>query len=264
MDSDAPPPSASLAARPAGVIESVENALAILGTFEASEEIRVNQTSRDLGLSKSTVHRLLNTLALHGFVEQDSRTRSYRVGPALTRLGRAVLHESDFRALSRGAMEKLAQDTGETVHVCVFNGDHVLCLDSVESHHPVHTGSRAGWSLLTHATAAGKALLAEMTDAEVLAIYPDELIVGSGPVATVRRVDLLAELEFTRARGYATNFGQSEPDVTAIGVALCDSAGAARGSISVTAPRFRGDENWVRTTGPRAAAIAQEFRELLR
>ena len=258
MDRVAQPHSSE--ARPAGVIDSVGNALELLRAFEHDSEIRVNQASRDLGLSRSTVHRLLTTLVFHGFVEQDMTTRSYRPGPALTGLGLAVVEKSDLRTVARSAMEKLARATQETVHLTVLQGEHVLCLDSIESTRSVRTGSRVGWSLPTHATAAGKALLAALSDSEVAAIFPSDLIESSGAIATVRRIDLMAELEFIRARGYSTNLGQSEPDVSAIGVALRDRQGRARAALSVTAPRTRGDETWMREAGPRAAAIAEEFR----
>ena len=243
------------------MIDAVSNALALLGEFERGSQIRVNRASRDLGLSRSTVHRLLTTLVFHGFVEQDPATRAYRPGPALTGLGLAVIEHSDLRTVARAAMEKVVQTMHETVHLTVLQGDHVLCLDSLESNQTERTGSRVGWSLPTHATAAGKALLAALTDAEVAAIFPSDLIESTGAVATVRRIDLLAELELIRARGYSTNVGQSEPEVTAVGVTLRDRHARVRAALSVTAPRTRVNEKWMREAGPRLAQIAEEFRD---
>ena len=242
------------------MIDSVGNALELLCEFERGSQIRVNQASRNLGLSRSTVHRLLTTLVFHGFVEQDPATRAYRPGPVLTGLGLVVTEQSDLRTVARSAMEKIAQAMNETVHLTVLQGDHVLCLESIETNRTVRTGSRVGWSLPTHATAAGKALLAALTDADVARIFPSDLIESAGAVATVRRIDLMAELELIRARGYSTNFGQSEPDVTAVGVTLRDRHGRVRAALSVTAPRMRAGEQWMREAGPRLAGIAEELR----
>lgn len=239
------------------------NALELLQLFAGGQTIQVNRASRELGLSRSTVHRLLSTLAIYGYVEQEPVTRSYRPGPALTGIGLAAVQDSDLRTMARGVLSKLARTTNETAHLMVLRGDHVLCLDSIESGQPVRTASRIGWNLPAHSTAGGKVLLAELSDAEVEAIFPHEVILGESRVTAKRRVDLLADLELVRARGYATNFGETEPDVSAVAVVLRDREGRARAALSVTAPRSRSDEAWIRATRTQALAIADEFRGII-
>jgi len=248
-------------AAPDGVIGSVANALRLLQLLAGSGEIRVNRAGRELGISRSTVHRLLSTLTAYGYVEQDPASRSYRPGPALTGIGIAAVQGSNLRTVARPALARLASLTNETSHLMVLRGDHVLCLDSIESTRSVRTGSRVGWSLPSHTTAGGKVLLAGLTEPEVVEIFPSETIAGTGRRRPVRRIDLLAELELVRARGYATNLGITEPDVAAVGVTLLDRHGRARAALAVTAPSARGDEAWAREVGRAALEIAAEFRE---
>ena len=73
--------------RPGGLIGAVDNVLRLLRLFEDHEMIRVNQVARDMGLSRSTVHRMLATLGHHQFVEQDEYSRAYKPGPALVDIG---------------------------------------------------------------------------------------------------------------------------------------------------------------------------------
>src|SRR5580692_1497899 len=154
--------------RPGGLIGAVENVLRLLRLFEDHEMIRVNQVGRDMGLSRSTVHRMLATLSHHGFVEQDEYSRAYRPGPALVDIGLAVVSKIDIRAISHTALVELRDLTGETAHLGIMRGAaSVLFLDSVESDRMVRTGSRTGRVLPAHASATGKALLAEHTDDEV-------------------------------------------------------------------------------------------------
>jgi len=240
------------------VIGAVANALELLQLFSEGPSIRVGAASKRLGLSRSTVHRLLTTLIAYGYIVHDDSARDYRPGPVLASIGFAAVKSSALRTVGQAALAKLALRTGETVQLSVLRGDEILCIDSIESTRTVRTGSRLGWTLPAHATAAGRALLAELSDAEVMAIYPDETIPKVEQVPPVRRVDLLAELELVRARRYATNFGESEPDVSAIGVVLRDRQGRARAAISVTAPRTRADQSWMRETGEIAAAVAEE------
>src|SRR5215467_15798806 len=159
--------------RPGGLIGAVENVLRLLRLFEGNEMIRVNQVARDMGLSRSTVHRMLATLSHHQFVEQDEYSRAYRPGPALVDIGLAVVEKIDIRAISHTALVDLRDLTGETAHLGIMRGAaSVLFLDSVESDRIVRTGSRIGRVMPAHSTATGKVLLAERTDEEVAALYP--------------------------------------------------------------------------------------------
>lgn len=249
--------------RPAGVVGSVAKALELLQMFARGADIHVNQAGRELGVSRSTVHRLLATLAAYGFVEQDPASRAYRPGPALAGIGLAAAQRSDLRTRARALLERIAEATGETAHLMVLQGDHVLCLDSIESDRGDGTPSRAGWNLPAQAAASGKALLAELPEDEIAAIFPDVIIGGRSRGGPLRRIDLLAELEFIRARGYATNFGECEPDISAIGIVLRDPEGRARAAVSVTAPRTRGDEAWMRASAEQVRSLGEEFPDVL-
>lgn len=246
-----------------GVISAVANALELLQLFTEGPSIKVGAASKRLGLSRSTVHRLLNTLGAYGYVEHDATSRVYGPGKVLTEIGLVAVQSSDLRTVGQRALSKLAQQTDETAHLSVLRGHEIVCIDSIESTRSVRTGSRVGWTLPAHATAAGRALLAELSDSEVMTIFPGEMIERTGQAAAQRRVDLLADLELVRARHYATNLGDSEPDVSAVGVVLRDRQGRARAAFSVTAPRSRGDEKWTRVAGEIAVAVAAEFRGLI-
>ena len=149
--------------RPEGLIGAVDNVLRLLRLFENHEMIRVNQVARDMGLSRSTVHRMLATLGHHQFVEQDEHSRAYRPGPALVDIGLSVMSKLDIRALGHSALVDLRELTGETVHLGVLRGDtSVLYLDGLESERIVRTGSRIGRILPAHSTATGKVLLAQL------------------------------------------------------------------------------------------------------
>lgn len=256
MNSDSPLP----IERRSGVIGSVANALELLQLFAGGRAVQVNQASRVLGLSRSTVHRLLATLLAYGYVEQDRTTKAYVPGPALTGIGLAAVHSSALSAAARSALSALATATGETVHLMELRGDFILCVDSIESHKSVRTPSRVGWNLPSHLTAGGKATLAELSDSEVEGIFPDSIIYGMTRTTPVRRIDLLADLELVRARGYATNFGESEPNVGAVAVVLTDRSDQTRAALCVTVPRSRADEDWARETGRLALGIADQHR----
>ena len=235
--------------RPASLIGAVDNVLRLLALFETNKVIRVNEVSRDMGLSRSTVHRMLATLHYHRFVEQDDLSRAYRPGPALVDIGLAVVRNMDIRALAHTVLVDLAEETGETVHLGQLRGTDVIFLDSVESSQVVRAGNRVGWSLPAHATAGGKAILAAMPDADLKALYPSEGLAAPTPRAVQTRSALLKQLTDTRSRGYSINNAESEHDIGAVGAAVRDGDGRIRGALAVTAPISRVDDAWIQKCG---------------
>jgi IclR family acetate operon transcriptional repressor len=250
--------------RPGGLIGAVDNVLRLLRLFEDHEMIRVNQVARDMGLSRSTVHRMLATLSHHRFVEQDESSRAYRPGPVLVDIGLSVVSKLDLVAVSRASLEELRDRTGETAHLGIARGDvNVLYLDSVESYQVVRTSSRVGRILPAHATATGKVLLAERGDADIAALYPAGLPAGPMPRALASLGELLEQVAEVRRLGYAVNYGESESDVAAVAAPVRDKRGRLRCALVVTAPLSRVDDAWVKTAAAATMQVARDLGERL-
>jgi IclR family transcriptional regulator, acetate operon repressor len=247
--------------RPSALIGAADNVLRLLRLFEDHEMIRVNQVARDMGLSRSTVHRMLATLSHHEFVEQDEYSRAYRPGPALVDIGLAVVSKIDIRAISHSALVELRDLTGETTHVGIMRGaTDVLFLDSVESDRIVRTGSRTGRVLPAHSTATGKALLAQRTDEEVAALYPSGVMPAPTPRTLTTVGELLDQLAEVRRLGYAVNHGESEDDVAAVAAAVKDKHGHVRCALVTNAPLSRAnDDAWVKTAAAATMRVAREL-----
>lgn len=246
--------------RPGGLIGAVDNVLRLLRLFQDHEMIRVNQVARDMGLSRSTVHRMLATLSHHQFVEQDEYSRAYKPGPALIDIGLSVVSKIDIRAVSHSALIELRDLTGETAHLGIMRGPvSVLFLDSVESDQVVRTGSRIGWILPAHSTSTGKALLAERSDEEIAALYPSGVLETPTPRALGTLEELLDQLADVRRLGYAVNHGESEADVAAVAAVVRDKRGHVRGALVTTAPLSRADDAWMKTAAAATMRVAREL-----
>lgn len=245
--------------RPTGLIGAVDNVLRLLHLFKDRQMLRVNEVGRDMGLSRSTVHRMLATLSHHGFVEQDEFSRAYRPGPALVDIGLSVVQNMDIRALAHPALVRLCAESDETVHLGVLRGNDVLYLDSVESGQVVRTGSRIGWTLPAHATAGGKAILAELPEEELAKRYPDELLSTPTPRTLSTVTALREQLAEVRRLGYAVNNAESEADVSSVGAVIKDRHGRPRGALVITAPQSRVDAAWIVNAGAAAVRVAKEL-----
>lgn len=220
-------------------IDSVDNALRLVALVAERESVSVADAAAELGVARSTAHRLLAMLQHHGFAEQDAVGRAYVPGPALTRLGLAALRDLDVRAAGRRVLEAVVEEVGETAHLVMRRGASAVFVDCVESRRSVRAGSRTGDALPAHCTAGGKALLAELDPGTLGRLYPAEELPGLTAASIGTRAALWAELAGVRERGYATNRLESEEDLHAVARALRDPLGRVVGSITVAAPRLR-------------------------
>jgi DNA-binding IclR family transcriptional regulator len=220
-------------------LSSVDNVLALLLAFRAGRPIRVTDASAQLGVSRSTAHRLLITLEQRGFVRQDQMTRAYLVGDALVELGRTVTCDPQLESIALPAMERLARRLGETIHLGILDGTNTRYLACVESAETLRTGSHVGTSFPAHRTACGKALLAELEIGELRSRYAHEKLAPSRRGAIASWNELLRALEHVRKAGYATNFEESENGVNALAVVIRRDDGTAFGALTLTGPSLR-------------------------
>jgi len=239
---------------PAYPIASVDSALRLLMLFRDTPRVRLSEASEHLGVAHSTAHRLMAMLAYHGFVRQEPGSRAYVAGPALVEIGLAAVRELDIRLPARPVLEGLAASSGETVHLAVLEGGNVRYLDAVESARALRVASRTGSALAANCTASGKALLAELSDAEVTAIFAgqDTLSALTGrSITSCQR--LLAELHTVRARGCAVNVEESEDGVASVAVAVRGPRRVPAAALAVSGPVSR-------MTGQAVEKIAAELR----
>ena len=236
----------------------MDNALRLLMLFRDTPRVRLSEASEHLGVAHSTAHRLMAMLAYHGFVRQEPGSRAYVAGPALVEIGLAAVRELDIRLHARPVLERLAASLGETVHLAVLEGGNVRYLDAVESPRALRVAARTGSALAANCTASGKALLAELPDAEVAAIFADQdaltALTGRSITSCAR---LLAELREVRAQGCAVNVEESEEGVASVAVAVRGPGGRRprpAAALSVSGPVSR-------MTGPAIEKIEAELRE---
>lgn len=224
--------------RPPYTIEAVENALRLLLMLRGRTQLRVTEVSDELGVARSTAHRLLSTVAHYGFVRHDAVNRVYRPGPVLVELALASAGHSDIRQLAKPHLERLAAALHETVNLVVLEGGDVRFIDGVESDQPVRVTLRTGTRFPAHSTSSGKVLLAALPRDRVRALYPE----GPGRVTEHTISDMTrleAELDAVRRNGYATNMDENEIGLHAVAVAITDRAGTAVAAVVVAAPAAR-------------------------
>lgn len=238
-------------------IGSVDKALRLLRSFSERSAIRVADASKDLGVARSTAHRLLEMLQHHEFVQQDPVSRTYVAGPALLKIGLSAVRNLDLRALARPIIDELVSEIQETSHLVILSGCDMLIVDAVESPRMLRIGSRLGGTVPAHAAAGGRALLATLPVALVEELYPTEKLAAVTPYTQTSRKELLCELEQIRLRGYAVSVAEVEPDVSTVAAAIpaCGRQ-ITPAAITISVPRTRVGEDDLQRLGQAAVAAA--------
>lgn len=223
-------------------IQSVERALLLLELL-AEGKLRLNAISKAIGINVSTCHHLLSTLLDRGYVAQSAQDRSYSLGNKILELSRSHMRQFDIADIAMDNLRALNARTGETVHLAVLQGDELVTLAVLDSHHAVRvvTG-RSGESDPAHASATGKAILAWLPEQEFERIMERHGMKKFTEKTIVDRLQLLEDLRHVRRNGFAIDNEEYQPGVICIGAAIRDHAGAVVGAFSCSMPGMRASE----------------------
>jgi DNA-binding IclR family transcriptional regulator len=177
---------------------------------------RLQELADELGVPRSSMYALLQTLIAHGWVRTDSTGSLYGIGIHALLTGTSYL-DSDPRVRTvRPYLDEASQSLGETIHLGRLDGRDVAYLATRESHEYLRTISRVGRRLPAHVGALGKALLAERNDAEL----PPGPYEAATPNTHTTRESLTADLAAIRARGYSVDREEGVLGIVGFGFAL--------------------------------------------
>lgn len=236
---------------------SFSRGLRILEAVMDRGEVSAYDLSRDLQIPISTTYRFLSTLRDRGLIrETDGR---FTIGPRLASRGVALPTRTELRRLSRPTLEELAERCGETALIAVRVADQGLCLDQVESRHPVRLVFTIGQRLPLYAGATTRVLLAFAPSSIVDQVISDAAAVTD---ATPLGDDLRARLARTRQSGVATS--RSELMSHAIAIAVPVLAGdECVCSLAVAAPDHRAEASAQRQIKALLLAARRDLEALL-
>src|SRR5258705_6523923 len=155
-------------------LASVRNAARVLRAFSrAGQGAGIPDLARQLGLGKSTVHRLVTTLTAERLLERGSTPGRYRLGLVLYELGSNVTEHVDLHQAALPALATLRHETGEMVHVAVLDGLEVVYVERLESHNLLPVFRQVGHRLPAYTTSSCKILLAALPPGELTRLLAD-------------------------------------------------------------------------------------------
>lgn len=221
-------------------VQVLDRALAALEVLAArSTECSLVEMSTTLKLHKSTAHRLMMVLEQHRLVDKNPDTGRYRLGLKLFEFGSKAFGAIDLRRHAKPYLDRLQRELGETVFFCLLDDGQVFYIEKIESQQSVRTACTVGSRAPAYCTAVGKAMLAELPDAEVSEIVKRWGLKAFTPNTITTASGLRAELKAIRERGYAIDNEEKEPGLRCISAPVRGDSGKLLAALSVSGPAFR-------------------------
>ena len=237
----------------------------ILGEFKHRPSLGVTDLARRLDLLPSDIHRILTSLQIYGYIEQNPETKRYQLGTGLLRLGLTTFQRNVLQEKGRGILVRLAGLLNAPTHLAMLDiGEcEVFLVDQVEPSEIALFKARPGATAATHSTALGKAISAGM-DPQTFerALERSGLRRSTGKTIT-NLPALQKELQLVRTRGFAIDKEESAEGACCIGFPLRNCLGTVIGAIgaSMEARRFQ-SLNLNRLASQVDAAAAELSHEL--
>lgn len=221
-------------------VQVLERTIKILETMaKYPYGIALTDLSKEVGLNKSTVFRILATFQYYGYIMQDSDGK-YKLGYKFMELSSAVMERLDIRKIAHPYLDELSKITGEVVHLVVLDGYEGVYIDKVDnSFGTIRMYSQVGKRVSLHSSGVGKVLLASLNEEEV-----DKFIIEKGlPKKTENTitdpVKLKEELARIRNQGYAIDDIENEEGIRCVAAPILNYNGETVAAVSISGPTIR-------------------------
>lgn len=239
---------------------SILRAISILKCFTPSEfELSGADISRKVGLHRATTHRILATLAESGVLHRIDKTAKYTIGPLLYQLGTLYLDTIDVFKVAKPVMEMVNELTNEDVVMGMLDKGNLVLVMKEETKFDLKIGRHVGESLPAYASSMGKALLSELTEAEIDSLYPEEQL---QPVTakTIRiKAELRRVLAEAKCNGVAYDRESGRIGVEGVSAVIKDARGNAVSALCIAMPVVRANQ----TKRKRLAKLVKTAADLI-
>lgn len=214
-------------------LSSVYNAIRILREFTLEdEELGITELSQRLGLAKSTIFRLVNTLYGNNLVEKNMHTQKYHLGIGAFELGFAAYHRNEVLIIAYPLLNKLMTTFSEAVHLAVYDHGDVVFLSKLVPDHHKGTVSKIGKRMPSYCSASGKVLLANQSEDEINRVIQHGLHQHTPRTITDGQA-LTEHLRDVRKNGYAIGLSEYNESVCSIAVPVYNDSGKVIAAISL-------------------------------
>ena len=243
------------------IVPALERGLKLLGEFSReNRSLSPPELARRLGLPRTTVFRLLNTLESLGFIERSGNSGSdYRLGMAVLRLGFEYLASLELTELGQPLIERLCDEIRYPCNIVVRDGRSIVYVAKVTPPTPLTSSVRVGTRLPAHATVLGRVLLEGLSLAELRQLYPEAHLEAFSSNTPKTTLELFNMVERDRQRGYVHDEGFYEASISTIAAPVRDHSTRIVAALGATIPSAHVDADRLDELVQRVRAAADEL-----
>jgi IclR family transcriptional regulator, KDG regulon repressor len=222
-------------------VAAVLKVFAILQALAEREEVGISDLSVRLAMPKATVYRFLQTMKTLGYVRQEADSERYGLAMRMFELGAKALQYPDLVEIAKVPMQRIADATGETVHLGTLIDSEIIYVHKVDSRHTLGMYSRIGRRAPLHCTAIGKVLMAWEHPSRRERILDGCDFKPFREKTITARKDYEAELQRTLAQGFGQDREEFDDHIRCAAIPVFDRLNQVVAGISVSFPSFRYD-----------------------
>ncbi|NLI60948.1 MAG: IclR family transcriptional regulator [Clostridiales bacterium] len=204
-------------------VQSVDRAFEILETLAIEKDgLGVTEIGKRVGLHKSTVHRLLNSMAERGYIEQNQDTGAYRLGLKFIELCSLYLNHVELKTEAQPYLRNLSVLTGQPVHLATLIEGEAVYIDKIENYHNIRMYSSIGKRIPLHCTAVGKILLSDKNTSYIQEIFVKNELTSYTPNTLTDLNQILEEIGKVKRLGWAKDDEEHEVGIRCIAAPVYD------------------------------------------
>ena len=244
-------------------IGSLDKGIQVLEVLcQADRDLGVSEVSRQLGINKTTIFRILQTLMTRGLVEQCGETDRYRPAMRLLFLSNQVLNRMEIRRMAWDHLQQLSRQVGESIHLALNDGDEIVIVDKVENHDAQSIRFHPGRRSPLYCTSLGKVFLADWSPEKLDAYCNRANFIQHTPTTRATTETLVQDLGEIKKCHYGLDREEHHIGIFCIAAPIRDYTGKVAAAISITGPTFRVAEQYPKFVTPLLHA-AQEISKRL-
>jgi len=215
-------------------IKSIEKCFVILDClYSGNSLLTLEEITKKTGYKKTTCFRLLKTMRSLGLIEQPPTSKKYQYGLRLVTIGLLALKNMNLRNSALPILQKLRDDTRETINLTILSGTEILYVERLMSDYLVNVNVNVGDRLPVYCASMGKAILAFLPENQMKKIISSTNFESLTDQTIVSESALLRELAKIKSQGFAINDEELEKGLRAVAAPIINYRGEAFAAINI-------------------------------
>ncbi|MDF2676987.1 MAG: IclR family transcriptional regulator [Bacillota bacterium] len=245
--------------------QSVEKVLQIIETMSQSRDpLRLQDIALKVEMPASTTLRLINTLMVCGYANQDPNTLRYSLSLKFMHIGSLVSSQTSIRDIAHPYLIELSKKCKESVCLAIEQNMEVIYIDVIDGPDGMlRITQRIGKIAPMHSTGVGKLMLLNYDVKQINNLVSVKGLSSLTPNTIIGKDELLKELEKIRIQGFALDNEECELGARCISASIKDYTGKVVAGISVSGPITRMTMDYIETIKNTVISTAQKISELL-